>query len=234
MRTRAWSLLSVSASWSMAFAQVGSLAGWGYDQLYDVGVSAQALVDGENAHAVDGEVIGEVADLVIGAEGRVVAVEIEIGEWDLGYTHALVPFDEIDATVLGGGIEVPISEETMARYDTYGAEALDLAEVGDEVVIGSSGARLVGGLTRLSDLVGDRVRIMDGDSLAEYGRVDDAILIGDAIAAVVVEPDAAHGTDLRALPHHEAGHATGGAYYDLPHTGAEIAGVAPFDPERLE
>jgi sporulation protein YlmC with PRC-barrel domain len=222
--------------------EIVSLADWRYDDLYAAGVSAEEFIDEMEVLDVTGEEIGEVEDLLIGPDGRVVAIVAEVGGvWDIGDTHVSVPFDQVDMAAFEDGVVIPVTEETVDDYEVYGAQVLDLAEVATEVVAGTDDALVGGRLTRVSDLIGDYARLVqDEASPREYGYISDVILSEGEIAAVVVQPSAAYGGGYQAYPYYGYGagvgygYTPGGAYYDLPYGEAEVAEVEPFETERFD
>lgn len=227
-------LSSMAGAQAVETDEIVPLSDWRYDDLYGAGVSAEEFIDEMDGLSVAGEEIGEVEDLLIGPDGRIVAIVAEIGvAWGLDDTHVSVPFEEVDATRFDTGIVVPIAEETIAEYDLYGPHVLDPEEVGSEVAIGVEDALAGGRLTRVTDFIGDRARLLqDEEGAREYGTVSDVILSEGEIAAVVVEPDAAFGAGTRAYPYY--GHTPGGATHDLPYGEAEVAELGEFDAERFE
>ena len=92
---------------------------------------------------------------------------------------------------------------------------------------------------RATDAIGDFARLKDGDGYANYGYVDDLIIRGGEIAAVVVSPDVGVGAaapGVYAYPYYgyDYGWDPGLNTYDLPYDREEVGALEPFDYERFD
>lgn len=224
-------------------AEVIELSAWNTDELYTGGMSAEDFIDEVDVVGAGGDEIGDVEDLIIGSDGRVIAVVAEIGGFiDIGDTHVAIPWDEIEATAGMDEIVVPFTEETIDDYDVaegYGVyDEIDVtgAVAGQKVTAGIDDQPLGPRAFRVSELIGDyaRVRGGDGETYSNYGYVDDVIIRDGQVAAVVVNATAAFGRGYYAYPYYPYGYGTGyGPYYDMPYGEAEIGDAEPFEYERL-
>jgi hypothetical protein len=72
--------------------EVQVLAGWGYDELYYEGWSVEHMFDMTEVVDGDGEVIGDVENIIFSNDGMVLGIIAEIGGiWDIADTHVHVP-----------------------------------------------------------------------------------------------------------------------------------------------
>lgn len=215
-------------------AEVVSLAEWRYDDLYTEGISAEEWIDEGEIYSVGGEEIGDLEDVIVGQDGYILAIIAEVGGfWDMGDTHIAVPWEEV--AVNGFNIEIPVTEENIEEYDIFDREFLTADTVVNQTVGGVDDAALGGGAYRLSELIGDYARLRgEGDTPMNYGYVNDVIIRGDQVAAVVVNPRTGYGVGgYYAYPYWGYGYAPGSRYYDMPYTEAEIGDVEPLEYERF-
>ncbi|WP_055662857.1 PRC-barrel domain-containing protein [Jannaschia seosinensis] len=218
-------------------AEVVSLNDWTYDDLYAEGFSAEDFIDEMEVYGINGEEIGEVEDIIIGPDGRIVAIVAEVGGfWDIGDTHVSVPYDEVAMTELGDGIILPVTEETVDDYG-FEQEVFSAVAAAGEGISGVDDAEVVRGW-RASELIGDYARIRDGDVYGNYGYISDLLLHDGQVAAVVVQPNAGYGGGYRAYPYYgyDAGYGfdAGSPYYDMPYDEREVGELDEFDYDRFE
>ena len=217
-------------------ADVVALTDWTYDRLYAEGISAETFIDEMAVHDPSGEDIGDVEDILIGHDGKVLAIVAEVGGlWDIGDTHVSVPIDLVQ--VIGDAARVPVTEETVDDYDFWGEDEASAAEagaVGSEVVTGIDDVDLPRAW-RATELIGDRARLTDGDGYANYGYVSDLILRDGQVAAVVIDPAGAWGTGYRAYPYYGYGWGwnPGAPTYDMPYGEDDVGDVQTFDYDQL-
>lgn len=253
----------VSQAGTLTAENVVSLEGWAYDDLYARGMSAEEFIDEYEVYGAAGEEIGDVEDVIVGADGEVLAVVAEIGGFiDIGDTHVAVPWGEIEMNVAGQAITIPVTEENVEDYGVYGEGyaygdevAVTGAVAGQEVVGGLDDAELGPRAYRVSEIIGDYVRIRDDaqatdaamadDAMMDrpgypgrvgyrdYGYVNDVIIADGRVQAVVVNPDLAYGRGYYAYPYYSPYYYGYGPYYDLPYGEEEVGAVEPFEYERL-
>lgn len=225
-----------AAAESIEVGEVISLADWTYDDLY-TGFSADNFIDEMEVYGVGGEEIGDVEDIIIGPDGRILSIVAEVGGfWDIGDTHVSIPYDQVTFAAVGDGITVPVTEETVGEYG-FDREVFTAGAAATEMVTGVDDAEVVRGW-RATELIGDYARIREGDTYTDYGYVSDLILRDGEVAAVVVQPDAAYGVGYRAYPYYgyDAGYGwdAGSPYYDMPYEATEVIEEEEFDYGRFE
>ena len=225
-------------------ADVVELSAWNTDELYTGGMSAEDFIDEVEVVGAAGEEIGDVEDIIVGSDGRVIAVVAEIGGFiDLGDTHVAIPWDEIEATAGMESIVVPFTEDTIDDYDVaetgYGAfDEVDVtgAVAGRDVAVGIDDQPLGPRAFRVSELIGDyaRIRGADGETYSNDGYVDDLIIQDGQVTAVIVNATAAYGRGAYAYPYYPYSSGYGyGPYYDMPYGESEIGDAEPFAYDRL-
>lgn len=155
---------------TLSAEQIVSLNDWAYDDIYAGGMSAEEFIDEYEVYGATGEDIGDVEDVIIGADGRVLAVVAEIGGFiDIGDTHVSVPWSEVEMVAGEQAITIPITEENVETYGVYGEGyafgdgAMDVtgSVAGQEIVAGLDDQELGPRAYRVSELIGDYVRIRD-------------------------------------------------------------------------
>ncbi|WP_147115257.1 PRC-barrel domain-containing protein [Tateyamaria sp. syn59] len=217
--------------------EILSLADWRYDDIYAGGISAEEFIDEMEVYGVTGEEIGEVEDLVIGPDGRVLSVIAEVGGfWDIGDTHVNIPFEEVSLADDSDGIMVPLTGDSVSDYDLWTYDAVSADEAGSQTISGVDDMDVVRAW-RVSELIGDTARLQDGDIYSEFGYINDLILRDGEVAAVVTNASSAYGAGYQAYPFYgydyDMGWDAGSPYYDLPYTEDEIGELERFDYERI-
>lgn len=187
---------------ALSDAEVIALSEWRYDDLYSGGISADDVIDEMVVYDPTGEEIGIVEDILIGPEGRVVAIVAEVGGiWDIGDTHVSVPYDRVEMAADQSGIVVPVTEGTVGDYGNRGdaATLTGVENVDSEIAAG------------IDDVPLPRAWRVSG-------YVNDIILRDGEVAAVVVQPDRSFGSGYRAYPcyGHGTGWDAGAPYHDMP------------------
>jgi sporulation protein YlmC with PRC-barrel domain len=249
---------------------VVALDEWTYDDIYAGGMSAEEFIDEYDVYGAAGEDIGDVEDVIVGADGRVLAVVAEIGGFlDLGDTHVAVPWGEVEMNMGEQAITIPLTEENVEDYGVYG-EGYAFGEGAMDVTGSVAGQEIVGDIDdqplgprayRVSEVIGDYVRIRDGEGettdaaamdaetaapgmmgrpgyagragYRDYGYVNDVIIADGQVQAVVVNPDLAYGRGYYAYPYYSPYYYGYGPYYDLPYGEEEVGAAEPFEYERL-
>ncbi len=222
-------------------AEIISLPEWHPETLYDGGFSAEEFIDEMEVYGPTGEEIGDVENIIIGADGKVLSIIAEVGGlWEMGDTHVNVPWDRIEVRA-GERITIPVTQETVEEYSLFtdsllmaDEAAADIQAVeGDNAGVVQTGTRA----WRVTELIDDYTRIKEGDGFSNYGYVDDVIIKDGEVASVVVRPDVTWGArGLYAYPYYGYGYgwSPGLGYYDLPYAREEIAKAEPFEHERFE
>ena len=211
------------------------LGQWEYEELYRSGWRAGQLI-GANVIGQSGEEIGNVENIMIGPDGKVLSIIAEIGGFlDIGDTHVNVPWNEVRFTSGTESVKVPLTEENLDQYSLFG----------DEEQLGRGAASRIHRLDdpatgprvwRATELTGDYVRLQGGEA---YGYVDDLIFNRDGtLRAVSVTRDVGYGeAGPYAYPYYGYGYGAfdpGLDYYGLPYAEGEVAEVEPFEYEEMD
>ncbi len=202
--------------------QVIALSEFQVEAMYPEAMSADEFL-GTEVYGAGGEEIGDVEDLVVSSDGRVVSLIAEVGGfWDIGDTHVSIPWTEVVARP-GGGVLVPVTEDTVDEYSLFAGEEPDVATLSEEVRSGLDDQELGPRAWRISELVGDFARIRQDEGFRDYGYVSDVLIDGGRVVAAVVNPDYTYG--IRgpiAYPYYGEGFRPGSRYYDMPYDEDEV------------
>ena len=236
--------------------QVGEvipLDDWDMDTVYRSGWSAEALFDRE-VYGENGEEIGDVEDLIVGPDGRLLSVVAEVGGfWDIGDTHVSVPWDRVVIRE-DGTVQIPVTEDTVDDFSVLNVPTM--GQIANDVVTELDDVELGPRAWRASEVIGDIARIR-GDATSQaaeqttgqqaagqtaqsgymgFGYVDDLIFQDGQIVAAVVDRDAGYGTRGRyAYPFYgyRYGWHPGNRYYNMPYDRAEATAIEPYAEDRL-
>ncbi len=180
---------------------------------------ASELIGEADVYGVDGEEIGEVEDIVVGADDRVRSVVIEAGGfWDIGDTHFAIPFDQVEIQGYDT-IRVPLNEDNIDDYDVFN-------DIDDEAAEGRA--------WRMSELINDYASLRGGE---RYGYVDDVLIGQDgSIKAIVV--DGTSGYDYSgpyAMPYYGYGYGWGPGYrtYNTGYTQADLENLPVVSEDSI-
>ncbi|HEV7346332.1 MAG TPA: PRC-barrel domain-containing protein [Devosia sp.] len=137
---------------------------WIEDRVYETGVSARNIIAGLPVHGLDGVAIGSTEDLLVGADGKVLALVATIGGfWDMGGTEVRVPWYMVEVGT--ARVTVPFTEVSIA---------------GIKRVQGGSDA------WRITSLIGKVVRLQDADIDAPFAYAQDVLVQDGRLAAMAV------------------------------------------------
>ncbi len=215
--------------------EVKVLAGWGYDELYSEGWSVENMFDMTEVIDADGEVIGDVENIIFSNDGMVLGIIAEIGGvWDIADMHVHVPWVEVTMQSGIQQMEVPVTENTVVKYNVFGdywddeqvitEGNVDTAhQVDSDLVAGS-------GVFKATDLMGDYAYLSDG---TPYGYVSDLIVRGATISAVVSDAATYGWPGYYAYPYARRGDMLG-PRYDLPYGATEVETIENFNYENLQ
>ena len=253
--------MSPAASGAIDAGRVISLSEWQYEDLYEQGWSAENFIDEMEVYGENGEEIGDVEDLIVDPQGKLLSVVAEIGGfWDIGDTHVSVPWDQVTVNEARDGITVPVTEENVDEYDAFAFSGLEGSALGEQVAMGIDDADFQGRAFRLSELIGDYARLrgeqgqkMDPSvdeegvvaeevqpigAMRNYGYVSDVIIRDGRIAATVVDPASAYGRGYYAYPYYgydyDYGWEPGDEFYDLPYDEAEVGELGSFEYGEMQ
>jgi len=239
--TAASSLVLITATSVFAQEQtqdnVEVLSAWAYDALYAEGWSVESMFNETEVVNIEGEVIGDVENIMFSNDGKVLGLIAEIGGvLDVGDTHISVPWDEVTVAKGIGELTVLVTETNIGDYDVFGdywgseelvtaADMTGSAEpVNDDITTGPS-------IFKATDLIGDYVFLSDN---VRYGYISDLIVQDGAIAAIVTDASAYGRNGYYAYPYPGAVTPMGSARYDLPYNSVEIDTIDAFDYEQLK
>jgi PRC-barrel domain len=130
----------------------------------------------QEVYGETGEEAGEVEDLIIGPDGALPAVIVEVGGFlDVGDTHCRVRWEDVQLAPDLEGISVPVSMENIEKYSIFPEDQEDAAERG----------------SRARELMNDYVSLADYLLRHGAGR---GLQDGD-LSATGVYPDVGYGVD---------------------------------------
>jgi sporulation protein YlmC with PRC-barrel domain len=212
------------------------LSTWSYDRLYEDGWSVENMFNTTELTDANGEVIGDVENVIFSNDGEVLGVIAQVGGfWDIGDTHVHVPWDEVSVGDTMEQVQVPVTEDTVDDYDVFGGMMNEETLTQDD----TSGSNVVNddlaageNIFKATDLMGDYAYLADN---VRYGYVADLIIQDGAISAVVSDAASYGRSGYYAYPYEE-GRVTpmGGSQYRMPYTQAQIDSIENFDYERLQ
>ncbi len=211
---------------------VPAISEWNYETLYEEGgMTAESLLDTE-VFGPDDEEIGSVENVLINDQNQIAAVIAQVGGlWDIGDTHVLVPWDEVD--VNEDGVVIPIREDNIDDYGVFQEEFVTkedlsyVSQVDDDAATGSK-------LWKLTELVDDYANVGDGNG---YGYVDNVLFTEEGkVQAVVIEADSAYGGEAEAYPFAGYNYGWHPSYrsYTLPYDEADLESIKDFDYEQYD
>ncbi len=189
------------------------LATWDYGALA-AGWSAEAMIDEAEVYDQDGDLVGELEDLIVGPDDKIERAVIEAGGFlDIGDTHFSYPWAQV--RIVGPDrLEVMLDEDKIDDYSVFGS-------MDDEAAPGRT--------WRISRLIKDYAYAR-GD--VRYGWIDDVIFTDDGtLQSVIVYPDVTYRrTGPYALPYRgpRYGYEPGSDRYVLPYSPEEIAEMDIF------
>ncbi|HUF56441.1 MAG TPA: PRC-barrel domain-containing protein [Thermohalobaculum sp.] len=250
-----------TATGAIDAGQIVTLNEWRYDDLYAQGWSAENFIDEMKVYDENGEEIGDVEDLIVDPQGKLLAVIAEVGGlWDIGDTHVSVPWDRVTVNEARDGVVVPLTEENVGEYDAFAYSGLEGSQLGEQVAMGADDAEFGARAFRISELIGDYARLTGEQAqqvepgveeegvvaeearpmgtMRNYGYVSDVIISDGEIAATVVEAASGFGGGSYAYPYYgyDAGFGwePGNEYYDMPYAEEDIGELEEFQYEELD
>jgi sporulation protein YlmC with PRC-barrel domain len=109
--------------------KVIALPNWNPEVVNQGGLSAETILDDMTVYGPTGEDIGDVENIVVGADGRALSLIVEVyGFADIGDTHLSVPWDELTFNEEGDGVTIPVTEGQALDYSNLTANPLITAE----------------------------------------------------------------------------------------------------------
>ena len=185
---------------------------WDLNELYRNGWSAERMLD-TDVRGPNGEDIGELEDIIVGPDGQIQRVVVEVGGiLDIGDSHIGVPWSDVRVGPNMEYIQVPATEENYRNYPLYDDRAP------------------VAGNWRVQELIGDMASLTD---VPRYGRVNDVIFGADGdVRAVIVDRTRGLWRAYGPYAYPYTGY-YGGITHPLPYTAESVANQAPFSYVQL-
>lgn len=212
---------------------VQPLSEWNYDEIYEKGgITADSLMDAE-VFGEDEEEIGSVENILINKDNKIAAIIAQVGGfWDIGDTHVLVPWDEVE--IHEDGVRVPVTEDNADDYGLFASDEYitrydldNTQQVEDDVEAGAN-------VWKLSDLLDDYATVGEG---VGYGYIDNILFSREGdVQAVIVESDSAYGADTYAYPFYGYGYGWTPGYtaYYVQYGEDEVGDMESFDYDKYD
>ena len=206
------------------------LADWRYDRVYE-GWYADSVID-RPFYGPHGDEIGEVKNLLLNTEGKIVALIAEVGGFlDIADTHVTIPWREIERR--DGKIYSPITEDTIDYYGMFAKEYFTVSDVGD---LGAVNEFFETGphIWKATALLDDYVVLGDGEP---FGYVTDLVFDDSGKLISVVAVHARGDIDRRgvyAFPWDDRGWEPRFDHYTLRHAESEIIALPPIDYSEFD
>lgn len=168
--------------------QVITLREWNTSAMAGSGWSARSFFD-TSVRGPSGEEIGDVEDLIVGANGELLALVAEVGGfWDIGDTHVSIPWDAVTIRQ-NGSVVIPVTEDNVDNYGFFGAVPTR-GQLAGQVVSGLADQPLGARAWRVSELIGDLARVRSGGGATGSGMArsettdpDQAMPAGQGVAS---------------------------------------------------
>lgn len=153
--------------------------------------SVTAFIDEVGVVGRGGDPIGDVEDLLVGADGRIVALVAEVGGLsEIGDIHVSIPWERVERPGAVDAVRVPLAADDVPLVAIPNGQGLTRARAAAEIVREVDEGATGEDLSRASELVGVLARFRtDEHRFERYGFVVDLLMRDGAVAAVLVEPD---------------------------------------------
>jgi sporulation protein YlmC with PRC-barrel domain len=211
-----------------------ALSEWAYDELYSSGWSVERMFDETRVVGAGGEQIGDIENVMISADGRILSVIAEIGGfWDIGDTHVSIPWEEVTLTEDLETMVVPVTEETVEDYSVFGDRGFFFAEEADQVHTVNDDLVTGQRVFKATELIGDYAYLTGNE---RYGYVGDLVFNEEGqLQAVLVDAYAGGAPGLYAYPYYGYGYGWHPAMvrYSLPYSREDVTFIDTFDTERM-
>lgn len=214
-----------------AAADATTLAEWEYNSIYEAGgIRAEYLIS-EEVFGPKGNEIGNVADAIISADGRIAALIIEVGDfWDMAKTKIVVPWAQV--TLTPDGIKIPVSQDNYEQYLLFGEQSVvnmkTLQQQKPVNDIMATGAKT----WRLSAMLGDYVVFEGKKGNVGFGYLEDVIFsMKGRIMALIVQSSLtkdSYGPYAFPFEGDQYGWQPYDNVYKLPYSAAVVGNQQPF------
>jgi sporulation protein YlmC with PRC-barrel domain len=213
--------------------EVVALPDWQMENYYTEGLSVEHMTNDMEVYGPTGEEIGSIENVVFARDGNVLSLVAEVGGfWDMFDTHVNVPWDEVE--YVEGRFAIPVTEENVDDYDLVKTSYLTVEQAESEIEALDENLTTGPRAFRADELIGDYVRIRNGENRRQYGYVRDLIVQDGRLQAVVVNPSTGYGVaGPYAYPYYGYGWNPGGIYYDMPYEQEEVIAADRVEYERF-
>ena len=195
------------------------LGNWDAQRLYRNTWSAEEMID-TDVRGQAGEEIGEVKDIVVGQDGRITQVIVEVGGFlEIGDQHIGVPWRDVRIGENMQFVQVPLREVENGTYSLHGR-----IPQGEEVATALTS-------WRVNELIGDYASLEDNP---RYGIVRDLIFNdrGEAQGIIVQRGAGPWGRGgWYGYPYY--GFSRGAYAYPLPYRTSQLGEAGRFDYIQL-
>lgn len=184
---------------------------------------AETLLD-STAYGPDGDSVGTVQNIIVGRDGRIERVILEVGGFlDIGDKIISVPWNQVSITPGEEGIDVPVRADNVESFSLFGDKER---------------SNITPGSFRVDELIGDYVTLQDGTQFGEnFGYITDLIFNRRGkLQTLVVVPDSGFGTSgYYGMPYYgyDANYwydyDPGLNWYGVPYTRDDVTAAEPFD-----
>lgn len=232
-------ILTVAAGAAAFHAQaqdemVKPLNDWNYEDIYQQGgIRADNLMDAE-VFGSNQEEIGSVENVLITQDNQITAIIAQVGGfWDIGDTHVLVPWEEVE--LHEDGVRIPVTEDNADEYGLFASNEYIADQDLSQVQQLEGNLETGSGVWKLSDLLNDYASI--GEDVG-YGYIDNVLFSREGkIQAVIVESDVGYGAGgAYAYPFYGYGYGWSPGYptYSVQYSEDEIGDTEVFDYDRYD
>lgn len=213
--------------------QVKPLSEWNYDEVYQKGRFLASGLLGTDAIGENGDDIGDITNAVLNEQDKIIALIAEVGGfWNIGDTHVIVPWDQVELSE--EGVRIPVTEDSVGDYELYGENSPVTQESFQQKGAISEGAQTGERTWKLSELVNDYSNLQSGTA---YGYVDNAVFSEQGeLLAVLVMTAGGFGPGMMAYPFHgfNYGWQPGFSSYQLPYSEQDVSTMTAFDFEQFD
>lgn len=224
---------NAQAQQSQGLRQVQPLSEWNYDEVYKRGKFLASGLLGADAIGENGDDIGDINNAVLNEQDKIIAVIAEVGGfWNIGDTHVIVPWDQVELSE--EGVQIPVTEDNLDQYDLYGENSTVSKDVFQQKAAVAEGAETGERTWKLSELINDYSNLQSG---AGYGYVDNAVFSQEGeLLAVLIMSAGGYGPGTMAYPFYgySYGWQPGFSSYQLPYSEQDVSEMTAFDFEQFD
>lgn len=223
---------SQNAQSNRAAGPVKPISEWNYDEVYQKGKFLATGLLGTDTIGKNGDDIGDVTNAVLNEQDKIIAIIAEVGGfWDIGDTHVIVPWDQVQLSE--EGVQIPVNEDNVEQYQLYGENSVVNKQAFHQKAAIEDDAETGQRTWKLSELVNDYSNLQSG---AGYGYVDNAVFSKDGeLLAVLIMASGGYGPGTMAYPFYgySYGWQPGFSSYQLPYSEQDVSEMSAFDFEQF-